>query len=242
MSPILLLIRSLLLGRWIASRESCWTTCTTPRAARRVGCTPTCRGHPDCLQLPGLFAQVRQTWVNYRDRVERSIRGEDEHHTVHTVFGVCRRCSSSRLLVTTRQLRRADEGMHGGCGIATPASDGDPPMQGLRACNQGQQLTRHEPSDKTNPSHACYLPTLSNPRRDLVFAPVFLAARARPRHKPRTNAWLTPRRAWHGRSVSQRASPKNLARHVHLDTGAAPPGGAAGGRTEHRLDDVLPWC
>ena len=38
--------------------------------------------------------------------------GESGTH-VATVFGLCRRCGSARLLVTTRQLRRADEGQSG---------------------------------------------------------------------------------------------------------------------------------
>jgi DNA-directed RNA polymerase subunit N (RpoN/RPB10) len=54
-------------------------------------------------------------WNDYCQQVERSIRGDDEEPATEvSVFGVCRRCGSRRLLVTTRQLRRADEGMSRG--------------------------------------------------------------------------------------------------------------------------------
>ena len=71
---------------------------------RRVG------GKLDCLCLPGPFATHANSWDHYCTAVELQIRGE-EGPRASSVFGVCRRCGSARLFVTTRQLRRADEGM-----------------------------------------------------------------------------------------------------------------------------------
>ena len=85
------------------------------------------RGDLSCLLLPGLFHTHTMRWREYGDSVERSVRGDaqvtaffvmlsrvtDEDLLQPSVFGVCRRCGSTRLLVTTRQLRRADEGMTG---------------------------------------------------------------------------------------------------------------------------------
>lgn len=100
-----------------------------------------------CQRLPGLFAKHVQAWRDYCTQVERSVRGDDETSTIPTVFGVCRRCGSTRLSVTTRQLRRADEGMPSGsmdASIDPTVNDGGAAVQGLWACNQGQQLTRHK--------------------------------------------------------------------------------------------------
>ena len=71
---------------------------------RRVG------GTLDCCCLPGLFATHTNSWDQYCTTVELQIRGE-EGPRASSVFGLCRRCGSARLFVTTRQLRRADEGM-----------------------------------------------------------------------------------------------------------------------------------
>ena len=49
-------------------------------------------------------------WDQYCTSLEEQIRGTGGDQPP-SIFGVCRRCGSSRLLVTTRQLRRADEGM-----------------------------------------------------------------------------------------------------------------------------------
>lgn len=59
----------------------------------------------------GPFATFVQQWEAYCMNVERHVRGDDLCQNTQTIFGVCRRCGSNRLLVTTRQLRRADEGM-----------------------------------------------------------------------------------------------------------------------------------
>lgn len=69
-------------------------------------------GDTDGALLPGPFAVHRKQWQQYCQQVERSIRGDGEDSDIQaSVFGACRRCGSRRLLVTTRQLRRADEGM-----------------------------------------------------------------------------------------------------------------------------------
>ena len=45
-------------------------------------------------------------WTEYCDEVERHIRGDEAGDAAGpSVFGVCRRCGSARLFVTTRQLR-----------------------------------------------------------------------------------------------------------------------------------------
>ena len=71
---------------------------------RRVG------GSLDCRCLPGPFATHTNSWDQYCTAVELQIRRE-EGPRASSVFGLCRRCGSARLFVTTRQLRRADEGM-----------------------------------------------------------------------------------------------------------------------------------
>jgi DNA-directed RNA polymerase subunit M/transcription elongation factor TFIIS len=64
-----------------------------------------------------LYPDSVQRWEAYCSAVERRILGTEDDANGATdgsgvsVFGTCRRCGSSRLLVTTRQLRRADEGM-----------------------------------------------------------------------------------------------------------------------------------
>ena len=50
-------------------------------------------------------------WNEYCGAVEQRLLGLNNTAVDRSVFGVCRRCGSARLLVTTRQLRRADEGM-----------------------------------------------------------------------------------------------------------------------------------
>ena len=56
---------------------------------------------------PPLAASLRR-WEQYTERVRAE--AEDEPATRQRAFGACVRCGSHRLLVTTRQLRRADEG------------------------------------------------------------------------------------------------------------------------------------
>ena len=43
-------------------------------------------------------------WDAYKERVRRFLDGDDDNDTM-TVFGVCVRCGSSRLVVTNKQLR-----------------------------------------------------------------------------------------------------------------------------------------
>lgn len=63
-------------------------------------------------------------WEAFCAAAERCVRGDDPNDPVAVaaaeasaatqragIFGRCRRCGSKRLLVTTKQLRRADEGM-----------------------------------------------------------------------------------------------------------------------------------
>ena len=61
--------------------------------------------------LPGPYSDHITRWKQYCHQAERNIRGDDEDTLAPSVFGVCRRCGSTWLLVTTRQLRRADEGI-----------------------------------------------------------------------------------------------------------------------------------
>lgn len=53
-------------------------------------------------------------WKTYCMEVEQRILGKDDNdnqvNTQNTVFGNCRKCGSKRLVVRTKQLRRADEG------------------------------------------------------------------------------------------------------------------------------------
>jgi hypothetical protein len=67
----------------------------------------------DWLRLGRVRTDSGARWDAYCAEVERNVRGDgaDAAATAGTVFGACRRCGSPRLLVTTRQLRRADEGM-----------------------------------------------------------------------------------------------------------------------------------
>jgi DNA-directed RNA polymerase subunit M/transcription elongation factor TFIIS len=67
-------------------------------------------GSIDGQRLPGVFSVAIHEWDQYCAYVETQIQGNDGDYNT-SVFGVCRRCGSSRLFVTTRQLRRADEGM-----------------------------------------------------------------------------------------------------------------------------------
>ena len=59
-------------------------------------------------------AAAEERWAAFCAETERRVRGtegDDEAQRLRTaIFGGCRRCGSERLQVTTRQLRRADEG------------------------------------------------------------------------------------------------------------------------------------
>ena len=71
--------------------------------------------HGGLLCTQAVFARSEQRWELYCADVERRQRGMDADDAAAlrhqaAVFGTCRRCGSARLLVTTQQLRRADEG------------------------------------------------------------------------------------------------------------------------------------
>lgn len=65
-----------------------------------------------------VMAEAHARWDAYCQRVERLVLTEgggggrdDGDEDRGGVFGCCRRCGGRRLLVTNKQLRRADEGM-----------------------------------------------------------------------------------------------------------------------------------
>lgn len=66
----------------------------------------------DLWLIPEAHASGVQPWETYCLQVERNLcQADDNTNNRQSIFGMCRRCGSARLLVTTRQLRRADEGM-----------------------------------------------------------------------------------------------------------------------------------
>ena len=68
--------------------------------------------HSGRVCLEDLFSASWRRWETFCDQAERRERGLDVEAGRHmSVFGTCRRCGSTRLLVTTQQLRRGDEGM-----------------------------------------------------------------------------------------------------------------------------------
>lgn len=80
-------------------------------------------GDPYCLFERMMHPAGAARWDAFCAAAERSVRGDDPNDPVAAaaaeasaatqrsgVFGRCRRCGSKRLLVTTKQLRRADEG------------------------------------------------------------------------------------------------------------------------------------
>lgn len=67
--------------------------------------------------LPAIQSGAAARWRTYCAEVERTLRsggrgegGQGDEAALRSVFGTCRRCGSSRLLVTTRQLRRTVRG------------------------------------------------------------------------------------------------------------------------------------
>ena len=63
----------------------------------------------DYRRLGPIRAGAVQRWEHYCEGVERRLRGDDNDAAAAaagtTIFGTCRRCGSTRLLVTSRQLR-----------------------------------------------------------------------------------------------------------------------------------------
>jgi hypothetical protein len=82
------------------------------------------RQHGGNVSLDSLCPDTQRNWENYCEEVELHTRGSDATVEEGTIFGNCKKCGSSRLLVTrffptpsllwenlsttTRQLRRAD--------------------------------------------------------------------------------------------------------------------------------------
>lgn len=70
------------------------------------------------MRFPPPLAPSVRRWDAYAQGVRRRLAEEDDagadapqqQQQQQRVFGVCVRCGSHRLIVTTRQLRRADEG------------------------------------------------------------------------------------------------------------------------------------
>ena len=77
-------------------------------ATKRAGSTS--RSTIDGLQWP-VLSGARERWEGYVTQVERNIVGVPTTSPPSNIFGSCVRCGSQRLVVTTKQLRCADEGM-----------------------------------------------------------------------------------------------------------------------------------
>lgn len=76
----------------------------------------------DQASLPLFRDGPVRRWKDYCHRVERQLRGTDEDATARSsaAFGVCRRCGSARLVVTTRQLRRPGHRINRRCPACAP--------------------------------------------------------------------------------------------------------------------------
>jgi hypothetical protein len=100
---------------------------------------------PCLVDLPtGPYAESIQAWDAYCEHVRGTVEGDTTALPQSTVFGTCGRCGSSRLLVTNKQLRRADEGMaRGVCTsrVRVPVRDGAADVQGLWPHHAHQFLT-----------------------------------------------------------------------------------------------------
>jgi hypothetical protein len=73
--------------------------------------------------LPAFRDGPQRRWREYCQSVDRRLRDEGEDTPCTTAFGICRRCGSPRVLVTTRQLRRARRAAaFARWGLGTPAT------------------------------------------------------------------------------------------------------------------------